>query len=276
MTVVAGQPGPAVALAAAAESQVLDALASLARSRQRGVVVDSPPGAGKSTLVVRASVALASAGEPVIVVAQTNGQVDDLVDRLARAAPSLLIGRLSAQEYVTAPQVARHAPQVLVASRVRDLGACRVGSQPDSASSPVTAPGAYAVMRISHRPEGLPCPCSCGGVRASAPSPRARSSASRLVRNLAAMEMPGTSRYGLVPDAMELQQLLQSRAHPLCSLSERLHRNGAIARGGTRHRDTYSLLPSGSTLEGVNCATVSPCASTAVTRRPSRRLNMAR
>ena len=52
-------------------------------------------GAGKSTLVVKAALALAGAGEPVMVVAQTNGQVDDLVDRLAVAAPGLMIGRLS-------------------------------------------------------------------------------------------------------------------------------------------------------------------------------------
>ena len=55
------------------------------RRRHRGVVVDSPPGAGKSALVVRAAADLAAAGEPVMVVAQTNEQVDDLVDRLATA-----------------------------------------------------------------------------------------------------------------------------------------------------------------------------------------------
>jgi len=53
----------------------------------RGVVVDSPPGAGKSTLVVRVAADLAEAGERVMVVAQTNEQVDDLTDRLASARP---------------------------------------------------------------------------------------------------------------------------------------------------------------------------------------------
>ncbi|MFJ6697887.1 AAA family ATPase [Streptomyces sp. NPDC091272] len=60
----------------------------------RGVVVDSPPGAGKSTLVVRAALELAAAGRPLMVVAQTNAQVDDLVLRLAEKEPELPVGRL--------------------------------------------------------------------------------------------------------------------------------------------------------------------------------------
>jgi hypothetical protein len=60
----------------------------------RGVVVDSPPGAGKSTLVVRAALELADAGRPLMVVAQTNAQVDDLVLRLAEKNPELPVGRL--------------------------------------------------------------------------------------------------------------------------------------------------------------------------------------
>ncbi|NEE29471.1 helicase, partial [Streptomyces sp. SID7982] len=60
----------------------------------RGVVVDSPPGAGKSTLVVRAALELAAAGHPLMVIAQTNAQVDDLVVRLAEKDPELPVGRL--------------------------------------------------------------------------------------------------------------------------------------------------------------------------------------
>ena len=77
-------------------------------------------GPGKSTLVVRAAALLAAAGEPLIVVAQTNSQVDDLVHRLATQAPELAIGRLSAQDYQPSPQVAGHA-HVRVAQRVGDL-----------------------------------------------------------------------------------------------------------------------------------------------------------
>ncbi|MFF8775841.1 AAA domain-containing protein [Streptomyces sp. NPDC015140] len=65
---------------------------------ERGVVVDSPPGAGKSTLVVRAALELAEAGRTLMVVAQTNAQVDDLVLRLAEKNPELPVGRLHSSD----------------------------------------------------------------------------------------------------------------------------------------------------------------------------------
>ncbi|MGW7279202.1 AAA domain-containing protein [Streptomyces sp. NPDC054844] len=65
---------------------------------ERGVVVDSPPGAGKSTLVVRAALELAEAGRTLMVVAQTNAQVDDLVLRLAEKNPDLPVGRLHSSD----------------------------------------------------------------------------------------------------------------------------------------------------------------------------------
>ncbi|MFJ2947653.1 AAA domain-containing protein [Streptomyces sp. NPDC087226] len=68
------------------------------RGTARGVVVDSPPGAGKSTLVVRAALELAEAGRPLMVVAQTNAQVDDLVLRLAEKNPDLPVGRLHSSD----------------------------------------------------------------------------------------------------------------------------------------------------------------------------------
>jgi hypothetical protein len=86
----------------------------------RGVVVDSPPGAGKSTLVVRAAQALAEGGERLMVVAQTNEQVDDLIDRLAVAAPKVTIGRLSASTYTLSQRVTRH-DSVLVSGSVNDV-----------------------------------------------------------------------------------------------------------------------------------------------------------
>ncbi|MCQ4212673.1 AAA domain-containing protein [Streptomyces longispororuber] len=64
----------------------------------RGVVVDSPPGAGKSTLVVRAALELADAGRPLMIVAQTNAQVDDLVLRLHEKNPELPVGRLHSSD----------------------------------------------------------------------------------------------------------------------------------------------------------------------------------
>ncbi|MGW6458984.1 AAA domain-containing protein, partial [Streptomyces sp. NPDC055078] len=73
-------------------------LADTLGAGHRGVVVDSPPGAGKSTLVVRAALELARAGRPLMVIAQTNAQVDDLVLRLAEKDPELPVGRLHSND----------------------------------------------------------------------------------------------------------------------------------------------------------------------------------
>ena len=116
----AGGYGVSVSDAAASARAVTDAiLADLAKA-ERGVVVDSPPGAGKSTLVVAAAASLAERGERVMVVGQTNEQVDDLIDRMASEHGVLQIGRLSAQDYTPAPRVAGHA-NVTVRTAVADL-----------------------------------------------------------------------------------------------------------------------------------------------------------
>jgi energy-coupling factor transporter ATP-binding protein EcfA2 len=94
-------------------------LADLAKA-ERGVVVDSPPGAGKSTLVVAAAALLAERGERVMVVGQTNEQVDDLIDRMAGEHGVLQIGRLSAQDYTPTERVARHQ-NVTARTAVADL-----------------------------------------------------------------------------------------------------------------------------------------------------------
>ena len=58
----------------AAAARATDAiLADTLHSTHRGVVVDSPPGAGKSTLVVRAALELADAGRPLILTAAYTG-----------------------------------------------------------------------------------------------------------------------------------------------------------------------------------------------------------
>ncbi|MET4657287.1 hypothetical protein ABID80_000979 [Streptomyces sp. PvP037] len=83
----------------AAAGRATDAiLRDTLRGSARGVVVDSPPGAGKSTLVVRAALELAEAGRPLMVVAQTNAQVDDLVLRLAEKNPGMPVGRLHSSD----------------------------------------------------------------------------------------------------------------------------------------------------------------------------------
>ncbi|GAA0796678.1 helicase [Spirilliplanes yamanashiensis] len=110
-------PAPAAEAAA-----VVDAvLADLASAGHRGVVVDSPPGAGKSTLVVRAAGVLAAAGEPLMIVAQTNEQVDDLIERLGARSPEIRVGRLSAVDYAPSDRVRTH-PACRVAAKVTDLG----------------------------------------------------------------------------------------------------------------------------------------------------------
>ncbi|PTA44543.1 AAA family ATPase [Micromonospora sp. RP3T] len=102
--------------------QVIESvLRDVREGAHRGVVVDSPPGAGKSTLVVRAAAELATIGDPLMIVAQTNEQVDDLIDRLGRKAPELRVGRLSAADYRPTDRVTGH-PAVRVAAKVADLG----------------------------------------------------------------------------------------------------------------------------------------------------------
>ncbi|MEV0262076.1 AAA family ATPase [Streptomyces sp. NPDC050617] len=85
---------PGAAAGAATDAILHDTL----HGPHRGVVVDSPPGAGKSTLVVRAARELAAAGRPLMIVAQTNAQVDDLVDRIASQDPELPVGRLHSND----------------------------------------------------------------------------------------------------------------------------------------------------------------------------------
>ncbi|WP_341719269.1 helicase [Micromonospora sp. FIMYZ51] len=109
----------------AAEQVITAVLADLRSGAHRGVVVDSPPGAGKSTLVVRAAIELAGTGEPLMIIGQTNEQVDDLIDRLARKAPELRVGRLSASDYRPSSRVRAHG-QVRVAAKVTDLAASAV------------------------------------------------------------------------------------------------------------------------------------------------------
>ncbi|GAA3912782.1 AAA family ATPase [Actinoplanes auranticolor] len=107
---------------AAAAAHVVDAvLRDLATSEQRGVVVDSPPGAGKSTLVVRAAGVLAATGASLMIVAQTNEQVDDLIERLGTKHPELPVGRLSAVDYAASERVRNH-PSCRVGAKVPDLG----------------------------------------------------------------------------------------------------------------------------------------------------------
>ncbi|MEU5207634.1 AAA domain-containing protein [Streptomyces sp. NPDC020742] len=108
---------PAAAAAAATEAILHDTL----HGTRRGVVVDSPPGAGKSTLVVKAARELAAAGRPLMIVAQTNAQVDDLVLRLAAKDPELPVGRLHSSEPGAFDPALAALPAVRTSAKAADL-----------------------------------------------------------------------------------------------------------------------------------------------------------
>ncbi|MET8727537.1 AAA family ATPase [Streptomyces parvus] len=103
------EPDSGTSPGALADQAVADVLSGLDSTTGRGIVVDSPPGAGKSTLVKRATGHLTSAGHQVMIVAQTNEQVDDLVDNIAREYPALPLGRLHANGFRLPERVSRHA-----------------------------------------------------------------------------------------------------------------------------------------------------------------------
>lgn len=92
----------------------------------RGVVVDSPPGAGKSTLVVRAALELADAGRPLMIVAQTNAQVDDLVLRLAEKNPQIPLGRLHSSEADPYDKALDDLPNVRKSAKAAELSGLSV------------------------------------------------------------------------------------------------------------------------------------------------------
>jgi hypothetical protein len=127
--------------------QAIERIMADLASAERGVVVDSPPGAGKSTLVVRAAAELAAAGERVMIAGQTNEQVDDLTDRLAAGHPSLPVGRLSARDYAVAGRVARH-DNVQAATSTADLNGCPVvlGTAAKWATVTDAAPWPWAIV----------------------------------------------------------------------------------------------------------------------------------
>lgn len=87
----------------------------------KAVVVDSPPGAGKSTFVVDVAADLRESAT-IPIVAQTNAQADDLVRKLRTNHPDLTVGRLYGSTY---PEL-EEGPELLVSKNVDDLHACNV------------------------------------------------------------------------------------------------------------------------------------------------------
>ena len=107
---------------------VIEAVAADLLSRaHHGVIVDSPPGAGKSTLVVELSERLARDGERVMIVAQTNEQVDDLVEKIAKQHPALILGRLSAGDYEVPERLAPfRGPNLAFSSKLTELATATI------------------------------------------------------------------------------------------------------------------------------------------------------
>ena len=98
---------------------VVDVLRLLTDGPQPGVVLNSPPGAGKSTAVTYMARELARHGEQVRIVAQTNSQVDDLVDKIAAIAPDLMVGRYTAHGYPVPATLTNR--NIVIANRFPDL-----------------------------------------------------------------------------------------------------------------------------------------------------------
>ncbi|MEU2388953.1 AAA domain-containing protein [Streptomyces sp. NPDC012461] len=110
---------------AAASAATTAILSDLADARHQAVVVDSPPGAGKSTLVVRAAQELAAGGERPIIIAQTNNQVDDLIKKLAGSHPGIALGRLSASDY-SPPPALDGLTNTIIGRTLTDLSGCQI------------------------------------------------------------------------------------------------------------------------------------------------------
>lgn len=110
------QPSPQQQMDTAARA-VLEQLPTLTH---RGLVVDSPPGAGKSTLVAQAADTLAQSSAPCVVIAQTNSQVDHLVRRFARHHPHLRTARLTATD-CTVPHDLQAHPGIRIGTRIETL-----------------------------------------------------------------------------------------------------------------------------------------------------------
>ncbi|HVT78476.1 MAG TPA: AAA family ATPase [Acidimicrobiales bacterium] len=77
-----------------AADAVLDDILAAVAGAEPAVIVDSPPGAGKTFLVELAVHTAASCGDKVMVAAQTNAQLLDLTARLCRAYPDVDFGLL--------------------------------------------------------------------------------------------------------------------------------------------------------------------------------------
>ena len=104
----------------------------------RTILVDSPPGAGKSTLVREIGRRLAER-EQIPVVVQTNDQGDDMVRGFIREAegPALTIGRLHSAKYSPPPDISGDA-RVTFSNSIDHLRDCQIVVAPAAKWATVT------------------------------------------------------------------------------------------------------------------------------------------
>ncbi|MBG0717742.1 AAA family ATPase [Microbacterium sp. 2C] len=110
-----------------ASRSAVEAIWDSVGSGPRATVVDSPPGAGKSTLVRELARRQAATGVRVPVAAQTNHQADDLVRGFVAdgLAGGLTIGRLHSGTYVMPSDIAG-LPGIAGSQRLNDLTGCDI------------------------------------------------------------------------------------------------------------------------------------------------------
>jgi len=98
---------------------------ALVAGTARTIVVDSPPGAGKSTLVRSVAVACAARGIQVPIVCQTRHQAYDLAAAIAADLPGdAVVGLLHATEWGPPPE--GPPPGVRASTRLADLADCPI------------------------------------------------------------------------------------------------------------------------------------------------------
>ena len=96
--------GPAAI--AAADAVVAELIAAAKSGGDRARLTKAPAGAGKTGAVTRLVDALADDGANVGVIAQTNAQAFDLVDRIARSTPARTVVFMPATDIVLPPAIA--------------------------------------------------------------------------------------------------------------------------------------------------------------------------